>query len=389
MVIPEIAARARLDAGGAEGAWVILALVGLVLLLACANVANLVLSKSSARARDLALRASMGATRLRLMRQSLTESLVLAAAGGAAGAIIAGWVLTYLSRVLIIPSALPLWVDLRLDSRVLSFTALSTILSAILFGLMPALRISSSSSLNAILKQQAEPLSRKLTLRTALVVLQVAISVLVLVCAGLMVRASLAAEEVDPGFRSEGVLLASFNPGLAQRAPNETRSFYRRLVEQMRAQPGVSSAGLTRYLPLGVTNGSLGITIDGAPLPDGQDRISVAETVIDPGYLDVMRIPIVRGRPFRDSDTDTTARVAIVNETLANQVLARWKSDRQVGSHSGCAGTRRATDAVARGRRRRERRQVLATRRGSAAVHLSALLAGTARVDDAGRPGGA
>ena len=328
LVIPEIAARARLDAGGAEGAWVILALVGLVLLLACANVANLVLSKSSARARDLALRASMGATRLRLMRQSLTESLVLAAAGGAAGAIIAGWVLTYLSRVLIIPSALPLWVDLRLDARVLSFTALSTILSAILFGLMPALRISSSSGLNAILKQQAEPLSRKLTLRTALVVLQVAISVLVLVCAGLMVRASLAAEEVDPGFRSEGVLLASFNPGLAQRAPNETRSFYQRLVEQMRAQPGVSSAGLTRYVPLGITNGSLGITIDGAPLPDGQDRISVAETVIDPGYLEVMRIPIVRGRPFRDSDTDTTARVAIVNETLANQY---WPDGNPIG----------------------------------------------------------
>jgi predicted permease len=328
VVIPEITARARLDAGGAEGAWVILALVGLVLLLACANVANLVLSKSSTRARDLALRASMGATRLRLMQQSLTESFLLALAGGAAGAIIAGWVLAYLSRVVIIPSALPLWVDLRVDARVLSFTAVSTMLSAILFGLMPALRISSSSGLNAILKQRAAPLSRKLTLRTALVVLQVAISVLVLVCAGLMVRASLTAEEVDPGFRGEGVLLASFNPGLAQRAPNETRSFYQRLVEQMRAQPGVSSVGLTRYVPLGVTNGSLGITIDGAPLPEGQDRISVAETVIDPGYLAVLRIPIVRGRPFRDSDTDTTARVAIVNETLANQY---WPEGNPIG----------------------------------------------------------
>ena len=204
---------------------------------------------------------------------------------------------------------------------------------------MPALRISSSSGLNAILKQQAEPLSRKLTLRTALVVLQVAISVLVLVCAGLMVRASLAAEEVDPGFRSEGVLLASFNPGLAQRAPNETRSFYQRLVEQMRAQPGVSSAGLTRYVPLGVTNGSLGITIDGAPLPDGQDRISVAETVIDPGTWRSCGYRSCAGRPFRDSDTDTTARVAIVNETLANQY---WPDGNPIGKsvrHSGCSGT--------------------------------------------------
>ena len=215
--------------------------------------------------------------------------------------------LTYLSQVVIIPSALPLWVDLRLDARVLSFTALTTILAAVLFGLVPALKTSSASSLNAVLKQQPEPLSRKLTLRTALVVLQVAISVLVLVCAGLMVRASVAAQHVDPGFRSDRVLLASFNPGLVQLAPGQTRSFYERLVEQMRAQPGVASAGLTRYVPLGVTNGSLGITIDGATVPDGQDRISVAETVVDPGYWEVMRIPIVRGRPFRDSDTPPAA----------------------------------------------------------------------------------
>jgi putative ABC transport system permease protein len=322
VVLPEITARARLDSGGAEGAQVILALVGLVLLLACANVANLVLSKSTARVRDLALRLCVGATRLRLVRQLLIESLLLAIAGGAAGVLIGGWVLAYLSRVVIIPSALPLWIDMRLDARALLFTALTTIVAAILFGLAPALKISASSSLNSVIKKQAEPLTRKLTLRTALVVLQVAISVLVLVCAGLMVRASITAQHVDPGFRTDRVLLASFNPGLVQLDADETRTFYARLVEQVRAQPGVSAAGLTRYVPLGVTSGSLAITVDGASLPEGQDRISVAETVVDPGYWDVMRIPIVRGRGFQEFDTPTSIRVAIVNETMANRYWA-------------------------------------------------------------------
>jgi putative ABC transport system permease protein len=328
VVLPEISARARLDSGGAEGAMVVLLLVGLVLVLACANVANLVLSKGATRARDLALRAAMGATRARIVRQLLIESLLLAIAGGAAGAIIAGWVLAYLSRVVIIPSALPLWVDFRLDARVLSFTAFVTILAAILFGLTPALKTSASASLNTVLKQQPEALTRRLTLRTALVLLQVAISVLVLVCAGLMIRASIAAQHVDPGFHTDRVLLASFNPGLVQLGPGEMRSFYDRLIEQMREQPGVTSAGLTRYVPLGVTSGSLGISIDGATLPDGQDRVAIAETVIDPGYWDVMRVPIVRGRPFNAGDTQTSPKVAIVNQTMARKY---WADDDPIG----------------------------------------------------------
>jgi len=327
-IYPELSARAKLDSGGATGALVILLLVALVLLLACANVANLVLARSSARARDLALRTALGATRSRLVRQSLIESTLLAIAGGTAGVIVAGWVLAYLSRVVIIPSALPLWVDLRLDGRVFAFTAFSTVLAAILFGLAPALKTSASSNVSGVLKQQREPVARGVNLRTALVVLQVAISVLVLVCAGLMIRASITAQGVDPGFRTDRVLIASFNPGLVQLGPTETRNFYDRLVDRMRSQPGVASVGLTRYVPLGVTNGSLGVTIDGAVLPDGQDRVSIAETVIDPGYWDVMRTPIVRGRAFNDSDTQASPRVAIVNETMARTY---WAGDDPIG----------------------------------------------------------
>lgn len=323
-IYPELSARGKLDSGGATGALVILLLVALVLLLACANVANLVLARSSARARDLALRTALGATRTRLVRQSLIESTLLAIAGGTAGIIVAGWVLAYLSRVVIIPSALPLWVDLRLDGRVFAFTAFSTVLTAILFGVAPALKTSASSNVSGVLKQQREPVAPRASLRTSLVVLQVAISVLVLVCAGLMIRASTTAQGVDPGFRSDRVLIASFNPGLVQLGPTETRNFYDRLVDRMRNQPGVAAVGLTRYVPLGVTNGSLGVTIDGAVLPDGQDRVSIAETVIDPGYWDVMRTPIVRGRAFNNSDTQASPRVAIVNETMARMY---WTGD--------------------------------------------------------------
>jgi putative ABC transport system permease protein len=323
-IYTEVSARAKLDSGGATGAMVILLLVALVLLLACANVANLVLARSSARARDLALRTALGATRARLVRQSLIESALLACAGGAAGAIVAGWVLAYLSRVVIIPSSLPLWVDLRLDGRVFAFTAFSTVLAAILFGLAPALKTSASSSVNGMLKQQAEPATRRLNLRTALVVLQVAISVLVLVCAGLMIRAAATAQGIDPGFRRDDrVLLASFNPGLAQLGATETRNFYDSLMDRMREQPGVASVGLTRYVPLGVTNGSLRLTIDGTVLPDGQDAVSIAETVIDPGYWGVMRTPMVRGRAFNDTDTQDSPRVAIVNETMARMFWPR------------------------------------------------------------------
>jgi predicted permease len=318
VVLPELTARARLDQGGVEGALVIMGLVGLVLLLACANVANLVLSRNASRMRDVALRAAMGATRAQLIRQLLAESVTLSIAGGAAGLIVGGWVIAYLSQILVIPSALPLWVDFRLDSRVMAFTGLATVLTAILVGLFPALQ-TSRLHLNAVLKQRPDPLPGRVSLRSALVVLQVAISVLVLVAAGLMVRAAHAAQQVDPGFRREGVLTASLNPTLVRYDTTRAQAFYRSLVERVRDLPGVASVGLARFVPLGVSPSSITLSVDGARTPDGQNRVSVAETIVDPGYWDVMRTPIVRGRAFDDRDTLSGPRVAIVNETLARQ----------------------------------------------------------------------
>jgi predicted permease len=327
VVLPEMTARVRLDQGGADGVTVILGLVGLVLLLACANVSNLVLSRNALRVRDVALRAAMGATRAHLIRQSLTESALLAVAGGAAAVLVGGWAIAYLSRIIIIPSALPLYVDFRLDARVIGFTAAATFAAAVLTGLIPALQ-ASRASLSPVIKQRPDPLPRRVTARTALVVVQLAISVLVLVAAGLLVQAAGAAQRVDPGFRRDRVLLLSFNPGLVRYDSTRTTAFYQQIVERVRELPGVEAVGLTRFLPLGVSSGSMTLLVDGTRTPEGQGRVSIAETVVDPGYWRVMRTPILQGRAFDDRDTAISPRVAVVNETFAAQF---WPGENPLG----------------------------------------------------------
>ena len=269
----------------------------------------------------------MGATRAHLIRQSLTESAMLAVAGGAAAVLVGAWAIAYLSRVIFIPSALPLYVDFRLDARVIGFTAAATFAAAILTGLIPALH-ASRASLSTVIKQRPDPLPRRMTARTALVVVQVAISMLVLVAAGLLVQAAGTAQRVDPGFRRDRVLLLSFNPGLVRYDSARTTAFYQQLLERVHEVPGVEAVGLTRFLPLGVNSGSLTLLIDGTRTPDGQGRVSIAETVVDPGYWRVMRTPILQGRVFDDRDTATSPRVAVVNETFAAKF---WPGENPLG----------------------------------------------------------
>jgi macrolide transport system ATP-binding/permease protein len=328
LALPELTARARLDSGGADGAYVTLALVGMILLLACANVANLVLSRSATRMREIGLRAAVGATRSRLVRQLLTESFLLALAGGLAGLLVASWTLVFLAKVVVIPSALPLFVDFRLDTRVLLFTAFSSLLTGMLCGLTPALQ-STRTGLTGQLKSIGGATgTRRLTLRSGLVAVQVAISVVVLVAAGLMVRAFWVARGVDPGFRTDGVLLVSSDPGMAQYDVARARRFYDQLVERTRALPGVRAAGLTRYTPLEGISGSVPLIVDGGRMPSGEDRIEVNESAVDGGYWDVLRTPIIEGRAFNDRDTAVSPRVAIVNETFARRY---WPGQNAIG----------------------------------------------------------
>jgi predicted permease len=175
----------------------------------------------------------------------------------------------------------------------------------------------------------AAPLGRaRPTLRTSLVVVQVALSVVVLVASGVLMRASFAAKRISPGFRTDRILLASFNPTLARYDAARSRAFYDQLLERTRAMPGVSAVGLTRYVPLGVTSASTSIAIDSPGAPDGRLRADVAETSVDPGYWSVVRTPIVRGRSFDARDGLSTPPVAIVNETLARRY---WPGQDPIG----------------------------------------------------------
>jgi predicted permease len=327
-VLSEITARARLDSGGEQGAIFFIAIVGLVLLLACANVANLLLSRGASRRRELALRVAIGASRWRLIRQLLLESVILSGVGTVAGLLLAAAMVSYLSTLFVIPSALPLSIDLRIDTRVLIVAGLAGVLTTGFCGLAPAwsiLRIAFGQSLKAT---RAESFGRaRISLRTSLVILQVALAVIVLVASGVLVQAFRVAQHVDPGFKRDHVLLASFNPALVRYDAARAQRFYDALLDRVRSAPGITAAGLTRYVPLGVLNGSLAVSMDRAP-SDDQGRVMVAETSVDAGYWNVVRTPIVRGRVFDTSDTASSPPVAIVNETLARRF---WPNQEPIG----------------------------------------------------------
>jgi putative ABC transport system permease protein len=327
-VLAEMTARAQLDSGGAQGAIFFVAIVSLVLVLACANVANLLLSRGASRRRELALRVAIGASRWRLIRQLLLESVVLSSAGTVAGLLLASAMVSYLSTLFVIPSALPLSIDLRIDTRVLVVAALAGILTTAFCGLAPAWSILRLAFAQNLKTTRTESFGKvRMSLRTSLVVLQVALAVIVLVASGVLVQTFRVAQRVDPGFKSDHVLLASFNPGLVRYDAAGARRFYEALLDRVRSAPGVTAAGLTRYVPLGVLNGSLAVSMEGAPADDHR-RVMVAETSVDPGYWNVARTPIVRGRAFDTSDTASSPPIAIVNETFARRF---WPHQEPIG----------------------------------------------------------
>ena len=319
LVVPEVTARERLEPGSARIAWISLVLVGLVLLIACVNVANLMLSRATARTREIAVRLAVGASRTRIIRQLLTESLLLAIAGGGAGLLLAYGCIRYISTIEIAPSVLPIYWDIRLDARVLFFTFAVSILTAALFGLMPALQ-STRLDLISALKSSMKTFRGRLRwfgLRNVLVASQVAMSTLVLITAGFAIESFDRMLRTDPGFRTDGVLLMSFNPGLLRYNEEQSRNFYNQLLERTRSLPGVESAGLTAFVPLGVMGTSISLVIDGYEMPAGQDRIVEAANIVDPGFWSVMGIEIMRGRAFDERDTRSSRKAVIVNEMMA------------------------------------------------------------------------
>ncbi|MGH9163202.1 MAG: ADOP family duplicated permease, partial [Vicinamibacteraceae bacterium] len=299
---------------------VLMAAVAVVLLIACANVANLLLGRAASRRREIGLRLALGGSRQRLMRQLLTESLVLASLGAAIGLAVAFWTARLLPAFLP-PFGIDLRFDTRPDAMVFAFTIGLTVVTTILCGLAPALNASKTDLVTALKDTTAslERGVRRLSVRHALVIIQVALSMVALVSAGLLVRSLREASRANPGFDPDHVLLASFDPFLSGYDDSRGRELYRRLVERVATLPGVESATLARRLPLTLSGIAFAnVAIDGyAPAPDEDLRFNY-ETV-GPHYFQTMRIPLVAGRDFDERDRDGAQRAVIINETMAQR----------------------------------------------------------------------
>jgi predicted permease len=297
---------------------VLLALAGVVLLIACANVMNLMLSRASGRAREIAVRLAVGAGRGRLIRQLLTESLVIAIMGGALGLLVAQAGAQLFSQIRI-PTDIPFVIDVKLDPVVLLFALLASVASAILFGLAPALQ-STKPDLVSALKAggAADDRRRRFLGRNALVVAQVTGSLLVLVFATQAYRGAWIILSSPAGFRTDHVLTASFNPTLARDSMEQTKEFYRRLLDQARTLPHVKSAALSQAVPL-LGGNPMRVIPEGVQLPTGTEAVSLLSSAVTDGYFGTIGVPLIEGREFQLTDREDTERVAIINEQFARK----------------------------------------------------------------------
>src|SRR5262245_3429165 len=314
----------------------LMAAVGFVLLIACVNVANLLLARATGRSREIAIRMALGAGRFRLLRQLLTESMILSALGAALGLLLARWGITTLLSLF--ADSLPRANEIGLDGRVVGFTVLLSLLSGVAFGLAPALQ-SSGAELQAALKEggAAGTNPKQHLLRSALVVIEIAASLVLLAGAGLLIKSFVRLQQTDVGLRPEHILTMGIALPPAKYATSEaTVSFYAQLLERVAALPGVESAGVISHLPLQQTGWNDGFNLEGRePYPPGQAPIA-EKRVVSPDYFRALSIPLVAGRFFNAQDQANSTRVAIVNQTLARQYLTdknpigkriRWMDD--------------------------------------------------------------
>jgi len=307
--------------------WVLMAAVGLVLVIACANVANLLLVRSSERQQEMSVRMAMGASPWRIARQVLTESVLLAVAGGLGGVAIAPWALSGL--IAIASKALPRAVSTQLDLRALAVMAAVSLSTGILFGLAPALQSRQTRNWAALKSTRSTEGAQSKRLRGALVMAETALSLILLAGAGLLMRSFAAVLKVDPGFNPEGVLTMRVAlPDAVYNKPEQVRGFYDTLLSRLQQLPGVQSAGATSLIPLGGQNASGTIVVDSQSVPKEDTTPEADQRIVTPGFFNAMGITLVRGRYFDGRDSDSAPLVAIVDESLA-QIY--WPNQDAVG----------------------------------------------------------
>jgi predicted permease len=317
------------------------AVVTLVLLIACANVANLLLARAHSRRKEISIRLALGASRGRLIRQLLTESVLLALAGGAAGLLLAVWLVDAMQSYTPPGNFFPVEFDFSLDKSVLLFTLLLSVLTGIIFGIAPALQASKPDLVaalkdeTAMLAGQSSQVARRFSLRNLLVVAQVALSLVLLISAGLFLRSLQQAQRIEPGFEPEHVLTMPLNINLLRYTKTQGQEFYRQTLERVAALPGVASATLTRTPPLSGASRQSSVLIAGQSGPDqashsestggGGENLGNNMTLTSPVGLDYFRtlkIPLLRGRDFNAQDRVNSPGVVIINESFAKRYFA-------------------------------------------------------------------
>jgi predicted permease len=324
----------------------LMVVVGIVLLIACINIANLLLARATRRRREVAIRLALGAKRSRLIRQLLTESMLLSILGGAAGLVLAYWTLNTIVAAKL-PLPFPVDDTLSLDPRVLVFTAALAIATGLLFGLAPAIQ-ASRADVVPVLKNELVPsaaggrgLMAYVSLRQVLVVLQVAASLISLIAAGLFLRDLRQAQQIDPGFETTGVLVMNFNLGREGYTEQRGQVFYDQVAQRAAALPGVTGAAIAQNAPL--AGGFLRSVFPEGSDTTTKDRILVQVNTVSVGYFQSIGIPIVHGRDFTRGDLAESPKVVVVNQTMAQQF---WKGEEALGKRFKFFGDKDYTTVV-------------------------------------------
>jgi putative ABC transport system permease protein len=315
---------------------VLLGAVGFLLLIACANIANLLLARSSGRQREIAVRSALGATRARLVRQALTESVLLAFGGGVLALLVASWGTKFISVVG--AGVIPQLLGVGIDFRVLIFTGIVSLLTGILFGVVPALQ-ASTLSLNDVLKQggRSSRGTMQRTFRGGLAVAEIALALMLLTAAGLMLRTLGRLHEVDPGFNPKDVLTMGIGLPSAKYPFGTTKPvvFYRELLGRVGALPGIQSAAAVSVLPLGGDFDTAGAGIEGQAYGPGQEP-SPERYIVTPDYFKTMQIGLLRGRIFSEADDENSPLIVLISETAAQRW---WPGQDPIGKRMRISGT--------------------------------------------------
>lgn len=313
--------------------FILLGAVGFVLLIACTNVANLMLARATQRDREIAIRTAVGASRLRLIRQLLTESLLLSIVGGLAGLMVSIWAVAVFVKLS--PGDIPRLDEASVDLRLLGFTLLVSLLTGVGFGLLPAFQ-ATRTNLNSALKEGGTKASEgrhRRGARNVLVVTEIALAQVLLVGAALLAISYVRVTQIDPGFNPNRVLTAKIAPAAKKYPDPKSRStFYATVLEHLQGLPGVESAGMVMSLPLTGSSMNRGFRVEGRPVPKADENVTMDFQIVSPGYFSTLEIPIKRGRGLSAADTETSEHVIVINDTMARRY---WPNEDPVGRRMG------------------------------------------------------